>query len=86
MMESLGWHKNKRHPRLDASFACLVAPKGFEPSISWLRTMHPGPLDDGATYQDEKALFASADLVYQTGVASVNKFPASNFGVMAAGR
>ena len=26
----------------------LVAPKGFEPSISWLRTMHPGPLDDGA--------------------------------------
>ncbi len=27
----------------------LVAPKGFEPSISWLRTMHPGPLDDGAT-------------------------------------
>ena len=28
----------------------LVAPKGFEPSISWLRTMHPGPLDDGATY------------------------------------
>ena len=26
----------------------LVAPKGFEPSISWLRTMRPGPLDEQA--------------------------------------
>lgn len=27
----------------------VVAPAGFEPAISWLRTMHPRPLDDGAT-------------------------------------
>ncbi len=26
----------------------VVAPAGFEPAISWLRTMYPGPLDDGA--------------------------------------
>ncbi len=27
----------------------LVAPGGFEPPISWLRTRCPSPLDDGAT-------------------------------------
>ena len=44
------------HPLSSPCRHSLVAPKGFEPSISWLRTTHPRPLDDGAAYQKVAAI------------------------------
>ena len=42
--------KKSRSPMTSGGgfFALMVAPRGFEPLISWLRTRRPGPLDEGA--------------------------------------
>ena len=32
----------------DVSYSQMVTPEGFEPSIFWMKTRYPRPLDDGA--------------------------------------
>ena len=38
-------HSNKKYPT--GIFLAVVIPEGVEPSIFWMRTRRPGPLDDG---------------------------------------
>ena len=44
---------NKRRTLSYFMKARLVAPAGFEPAVSALRGLRPGPLDDGATFRWE---------------------------------
>ncbi len=46
-----GWREMKKaeNPVRRVFRLCVVARRGFEPLIPWLRTRYPGPLDERAT-------------------------------------
>ena len=41
----------------------MVAPRGFEPLISWLRTKHPRPLDEGAIFINANIIPKNSEFV-----------------------